>query len=118
MLPVDHDIRRHLDGSIDFDFYRRRAARLRRTEMQAFFAARMAPLVRPAIAVGILVASLLSLPALDDIDGIVVHAHSHPPVAASSTDPAAVFRRTAADLFGIVRLAGDGVPGPRPHDYP
>ena len=115
---LDHEIRRHFDGSIDFDFYRRRAARLRRTEMQAFFAAIMAPLVRPAIAIGILVVTLLSLPAADHAPSMALPSGGYRSVAAVPQDPAAAFRRTAADLFGIVRLSGDGVRAPWPDYHP
>jgi hypothetical protein len=37
---MSHDIRRHPDGSIDFDFYRVRATALRRQAMQGAFAVR------------------------------------------------------------------------------
>ena len=31
---IHHDVRRHADGSIDFDFYRRGAAKLRRQALR------------------------------------------------------------------------------------
>jgi hypothetical protein len=117
MLFAGHDAHRRFDGSIDFDLYRRRAARRRRTEMRAFFAARTAIQLRLAIAVGILVVTFMSLPPVDAVEADVVHAHSHYLVVAPLRDPAAGFRRTAADLFGIVRLSGDGVRAPWPDHH-
>jgi hypothetical protein len=40
------DVRRHFDGSIDFDFYRRRAARRRRLALRLAFKKRLAAIER------------------------------------------------------------------------
>ena len=36
-LPIDLDAHRHSDGSIDFDFYRRRSARRRQAQRRRIF---------------------------------------------------------------------------------
>ncbi len=58
------DVRRHPDGSLDLDFYRRRAARLR---VQAFrdFVAAKAGLIRTAMAVAAVAAALCVMPTAD-----------------------------------------------------
>jgi hypothetical protein len=54
-------IRRNLDGSTDYDFYRRRAARLRMAKIRDSVRA-AASLARPLIAVALLVGTLLAMP--------------------------------------------------------
>ena len=74
-----------------------------------------ASLVPPAIAIGILVVTVLSPPAVEEVEGMVVHAHDYPAAAVPSAHTSRGVRRTAADLFGIGRLSGDGgvrAPGP------
>jgi hypothetical protein len=54
-------VRRNPNGSIDNDFYRRRAARLRRESFRANVKA-AAGLIRPAVAAALLIFTLLAMP--------------------------------------------------------
>jgi len=54
-------VRRNLNGSIDYGFYRRRAARLRADKIRHSVRATMA-MVRPLIAVILLVGTVLAMP--------------------------------------------------------
>jgi hypothetical protein len=54
-------VRRNPNGSIDYDFYRRRAARLRADKFSHSVRATMA-MVRPLIAIALLVGTVLALP--------------------------------------------------------
>jgi hypothetical protein len=54
-------VRRNPNGSIDYDFYRRRAARLRRESLRANIKA-AAGLIRPAVAAALLTFTLLAMP--------------------------------------------------------
>jgi hypothetical protein len=54
-------VRRSPDGSIDYDFYRRRAARLRRESLRAIVKA-AAGMIRPAVAAALLIFTLLAMP--------------------------------------------------------
>lgn len=54
-------VRRHPDNSIDHGFYRRRAARLRRETMRESIR-RMARMVRPVVAIVLLLGTLLAMP--------------------------------------------------------
>ena len=54
-------VRRNPDGSIDYDFYRRRAARLRRESLRAAVKA-AAGMIRPAVAAALLIFTLLAMP--------------------------------------------------------
>ena len=54
-------VRRNPDGSIDYDFYRRRAARLRRESLRATVKA-AAGMIRPAVAAALLIFTLLAMP--------------------------------------------------------
>jgi hypothetical protein len=54
-------VRRHPDNSIDYGFYRRRAARLRTEEVRNVVR-RMAAMTRPLIAVALLIAMLVAIP--------------------------------------------------------
>jgi hypothetical protein len=56
--------RRTPDGSIDYDYYRRHAARQQQQEIRAV-AQRAAGLIRPLIALALLVGMLLALPTHD-----------------------------------------------------
>ena len=58
-------IRRHPDGSLDVDFYRRRAARLRAQAMRDVVATKVVPLAKALIAVAILAVALRLVPAAD-----------------------------------------------------
>jgi hypothetical protein len=53
--------RRNADGSIDYDYYRGRAARQQQQEIRAV-ARRAAGLIRPLIALALLIGMLLALP--------------------------------------------------------
>ena len=53
--------RRNPDGSIDYDYYRRRAARQQQQEIRAV-ARRAAGLIRPLVALALLIGMLLALP--------------------------------------------------------
>ena len=55
---------RNGDGSIDYDYYRRRAARQQQQEIRAV-ARRAAGLIRPLIALALLIGMLLALPTHD-----------------------------------------------------
>jgi hypothetical protein len=55
-------IRRDRDGSTDNGFYRRRAGRLRHATLRRALG-QAASLVRPLVAVGIMVAAILAMPA-------------------------------------------------------
>jgi hypothetical protein len=55
-------IRRNPDCSIDYDFYRRRAMRLRRESVRVAVKA-AAGMIRPAVAAALLVFTLLAMPA-------------------------------------------------------
>jgi hypothetical protein len=61
---MDDDVRRHPDGSLDLDFYSRRAARLRTQAFRDFVAAKAA-LIRTALAVTAVAAALVVMPAAD-----------------------------------------------------
>ena len=54
-------VRRNPNGSIDYDFYRRRAARLRMDKISHFVSATMA-MVRPLIAIALLIGTVLAMP--------------------------------------------------------
>ncbi len=56
--------RRTPDGSIDYDYYRSRAARQQQQEIRAV-AQRAAGLIRPLIALALLIGMLLALPTHD-----------------------------------------------------
>ena len=60
-----YEIRRHPDGSLDFDFYRRRAARLRRRAMRDALKAKAAPLARVLVAAAILAVTVCLVPSAD-----------------------------------------------------
>jgi hypothetical protein len=60
-----HEIRRHADGSLDVDFYRRRAARLRRQELHDTLRAKAVPLTRVVVAATILAVTVSLMPAAD-----------------------------------------------------
>src|SRR5262245_34316702 len=59
------DIRRHPDGSLDFDFYRRRAARRRVQARREVFGGKVVPAAKVAIAVAILAVTVCLVPAAD-----------------------------------------------------
>lgn len=54
-------VRRSPEASIDYDFYRRRAARLRRENLRANVKA-AAGMIRPAVAAGLLIFTFLAMP--------------------------------------------------------
>ena len=60
MQPTIH-VRRHPDNSIDYGFYRRRAARLRTKKVRSSVR-RVAAMSRPLIAFALLVAMLVAIP--------------------------------------------------------
>jgi hypothetical protein len=59
------DLRRHPDGSVDVDFYRRRAARLRAQARREFFETRAVTLTKAIVAVVIVAAALCVVPRPD-----------------------------------------------------
>jgi hypothetical protein len=59
-MQPDH-VRRHADGSIDYDFYRRRAMRLRSEKIRKAVRG-MAPMIKPLIAVALLIGALIAMP--------------------------------------------------------
>jgi hypothetical protein len=59
-MQPDH-VRRQPDGSIDYGFYRRRAVRLRSENIRKA-ARRMASMIKPLIAVALLLGTLLAMP--------------------------------------------------------
>jgi len=60
-----HEIRRHADGSLDVDFYRRRAVRLRRQALGDMLRAKAVPLTRVLVAAAILAVTVYLVPAAD-----------------------------------------------------
>jgi hypothetical protein len=60
--------RRNADGSIDYDYYRRRAAQQQQQEIRAV-ARRAAGLIRPLVALALLIGMLLALPTHDPDPG-------------------------------------------------
>jgi len=54
-------VRHNPDGSIDYDFYRRRAVRLRRESFRATIKA-AAGMIRPLVAAALLIFTLLAMP--------------------------------------------------------
>jgi hypothetical protein len=60
--------RHNPNGSIDYDYYRRRAARQQQQELRAI-AQRAAGLIRPLIALALLTGMLLALPTHDPDPG-------------------------------------------------
>src|SRR5262249_18283489 len=60
-----YEIRRHPDDSLHFDFYRRRAARLRRRAMRDALKAKAAPLARVLVAAAILAVTVCLVPSAD-----------------------------------------------------
>jgi hypothetical protein len=54
-------VRRHPDNSIDYDFYRRRAGRLRRGTIHHSVKG-MARMIRPLVAIVLLLGTLLAMP--------------------------------------------------------
>jgi len=54
-------VRRNPNGSIDYDFYRRRAAGLRREQVRSFLG-RAAGMMRPLIAIALLAGTVLAVP--------------------------------------------------------
>src|SRR5262245_7313573 len=61
-------VRRNPDGSIDYGYYRRRAARQQQQEIRAV-ARRAAGLIRPLVALALLIGMLLALPTHDPDPG-------------------------------------------------
>ena len=61
--------RRTPDGSIDYDYYRRRAARQQQQEIRAV-AQRAAGLIRPLIALALLIGMLLALQDIGKVRGL------------------------------------------------
>jgi hypothetical protein len=59
-MQPDH-VRRQPEGSIDYGFYRRRAVRLRSEKMRKSVRG-MAPMIKPLIAVALLLGTLLAMP--------------------------------------------------------
>ena len=59
-MQPDH-VRHHRHGSIDYDFYRRRAVRLRSQDIRKA-ARRVASMIRPLIAVALLLGTLIAMP--------------------------------------------------------
>jgi len=54
-------VRRNPNGSIDYDFYRRRAARLRAQRL-GHFVRRTAAAIRPLVAIVLLIGAVLAVP--------------------------------------------------------
>ena len=64
-MGPQQDIRRHPDGSLDVDFYRRRAAGLRAEAMRELFRARAVPVAKTVIAAAVVAAALSVVPTAD-----------------------------------------------------
>src|SRR5262245_12905970 len=60
-----HEIRRHADGSLDVDFYRRRATRLRKQAMRDTLKRKAVPFARVLVAAAILAVTAYLMPAAD-----------------------------------------------------
>ena len=65
---LHQEARRHVDGSIDFDFYRRRAARLRARAIQKFLTRKAPAIARSLVAAAALAATVYFMPAKDGHD--------------------------------------------------
>jgi len=81
-----HEIRRHVDGSLDVDFYRRRAARLRRQAMRDMLKEKAIPLARVLVAAAILAVTVYLVPAAD---GTGWHGKTNGNASAAVPHPAA-----------------------------
>jgi hypothetical protein len=68
MYPQD-DVRRHPDGSVDVDFYRRRAARLRAQARHEFLQTKAVPLTKAIVAIVIVATALWLAPGADGLGG-------------------------------------------------
>jgi hypothetical protein len=66
-MDAQDDVRRHPDGSVDFDFYRRRAARLRAQARREFFRTNAVPCSKVIIAVVAVAGALYLAPAADGV---------------------------------------------------
>jgi hypothetical protein len=66
-MYAQDDVRRHPDGSVDFDFYRRRAVRLRAQAQREFFKTNVVPLTKAIVAVVAIIAALYLTPAADGV---------------------------------------------------
>jgi hypothetical protein len=64
-MYAQDDIRRHPDGSVDFDFYRRRAARLRSQAVREFLRTKARPLTKAIVAAVIVAVALCLMPGPD-----------------------------------------------------
>jgi hypothetical protein len=64
-MYAQDDIRRHPDGSLDFDFYRRRAARLRSQAVREFLRTKALSLTKAIVAVVIVAVALCLMPGPD-----------------------------------------------------
>jgi hypothetical protein len=64
-MYAQDDVRRHPDGSVDFDFYRRRTARLRSQAVREFFRTKVVPSTRAIVAVVAIAAALYLTPSAD-----------------------------------------------------
>ena len=60
-----HEIRRHPDGSLDVDFYRRRAVALRARAKRDTLRNKAVPLAKVLVAAGILAVTLYLVPSAD-----------------------------------------------------
>jgi hypothetical protein len=63
------DLRRHPDGSVDVDFYRRRAARLRAQARRESLRANAVPLSKALVAVIIVAAAFFLAPGAEGLGG-------------------------------------------------
>lgn len=102
------DVRRNLDGSIDFGFYRRRAARIRTQAIRDFVLTRILPLVKPALAVAAVAAALMSMPRDEAAFESARQRGSDHAAMVQVGDRASEFRRLAADLLVAPGLQRDG----------
>jgi len=60
-----YEVHRRPDGSLDFDFYSRRAVRLRRQAMRDALKARAVPLAKVLVAAAILAVTVCLVPSAD-----------------------------------------------------
>jgi hypothetical protein len=80
MYPQDN-VRRHPDGSLDVDFYRRRAARLRARAQREFLHTKAVPLTKALVAAVIIAAALYLAPGADGLGGNGSRSHVNATIA-------------------------------------
>ena len=95
MRTQRQEIRRGLDGSIDTDFYRQKCLMERRAVMTGFFKG-LGKLVKPLVAVALIVAAVYASPSRDGTGWVAPTAS-----VAGSNKVSLVYPTTAAQLYAL-----------------